>query len=170
MADHLDRSGFRGGVEEWAPSFLLDGMLLGVVNRILRGQERKRVLSQISSLSREFALDATRRARDEGWLYDGSLCGRGLSRASLQGADLANVRFAGTDLTRSRPAVLPEAIRGGPRDPRHQERKRRFVDRRPACFASGVSILARSPRISDPNRKRYCRKSAPLGSRVRSIR
>lgn len=90
---------FRGGVEEWAPSFLLDGMLLGVVNRILRRQERTRVLSQISSLSREFALDATRRARDEGWLYDGSLCERGLSRASLQGADLANVRFAGADLT-----------------------------------------------------------------------
>lgn len=90
---------FRGGVEEWAPSFLLDGMLLGVVNRIIRRQDRTRVLSQISSLSREFALDATRRARDEGWLYDGSLCGRGLSRASLQGADLAGVRVAGADLT-----------------------------------------------------------------------
>ena len=100
-----------GGIGNWAPGMVLDGMLLGVVNRILRSQERTRVLSQVSSLSREFALDATRRARDEGWLHDGTLNGRRLSRASLRGADMAEAALRGVDFTFSnlREAALPYA-------------------------------------------------------------
>lgn len=67
---------------DWAPGLLTDAILLWVVNSILRRHERHRVLCQVGSLSREFALDAVRRARDEGWLGDGSLRNRRLSRPS----------------------------------------------------------------------------------------
>lgn len=68
----------------WAPGLVTDGILLWVVNGIFRRHERKRVLSQMGSLSREFALDAVRRSREEQWLHDGSLAGQVLSRAALQ--------------------------------------------------------------------------------------
>jgi uncharacterized protein YjbI with pentapeptide repeats len=84
---------------DWAPGLVVDGMLLWVVNGIIRKHERNRVLSQVGSLSREFALDATRRAREEGWLVDGSMARRALSRASLAGADLSDAAFPGADLT-----------------------------------------------------------------------
>jgi hemoglobin-like flavoprotein len=84
---------------DWAPGLVVDGMLLWVVNGIIRKHERNRVLSQVGSMSREFALDATRRAREEGWLVDGSMAGRALSRASLEGADLSDAAFPGADLT-----------------------------------------------------------------------
>jgi hemoglobin-like flavoprotein len=83
----------------WTPGLVVDGMLLWVVNGIIRKHERNRVLSQVGSLSREFALDATRRAREEGWLVDGSMAARALSRASLRGADLSDARFPGADFT-----------------------------------------------------------------------
>jgi hemoglobin-like flavoprotein len=83
----------------WTPGLVVDGMLLWVVNGIIRKHERNRVLSQVGSLSREFALDATRRAREEGWLVDGSMAARSLSRASLRGADLSDARFSGADFT-----------------------------------------------------------------------
>lgn len=94
-------------VDEWTPSFVIDGMLLLVVNRIIKRNERLRVLAQVGSLSNEFALDAVRRARSEGWLIDGSTRGKDLQRArladsDLSGADLSssNLRFA--DLRRAR--------------------------------------------------------------------
>ena len=84
---------------DWAPGFIVDGLMLWVVNGIIRRHERTRVLSQVGSLSREFALDATRRAREEGWLVDGSMTGRSLSRASLEGADLTKAVLSDTDLS-----------------------------------------------------------------------
>ena len=84
---------------DWAPGLVVDGLMLWVVNGIIRSHERTRVLSQVGSLSREFALDATRRAREEGWLLDGAMAGRSLSRASLGGADLTKAVLAGTDLS-----------------------------------------------------------------------
>lgn len=84
---------------DWAPGFVVDGVLLWVVNAILRRHERTRVLNQMGSLSREFALDATRRARQEEWLVDGSLRNNDLSRASLSGAHLARAVLAGSDLS-----------------------------------------------------------------------
>lgn len=83
---------------DWAPGFVVDGVLLWVVNGILRRHERTRVLNQMGSLSREFALDATRRARQEDWLVDGSLREHDLSRASLAGAHLAHAVLARSDL------------------------------------------------------------------------
>lgn len=84
---------------DWAPGLVIDGLLLWVVNGIFRRHERKRVLSQMGSLSREFALDAARRAREEGWLADGSLAGWDLSRAALQGAHVSNAVLHGADLS-----------------------------------------------------------------------
>jgi hemoglobin-like flavoprotein len=86
---------------DWAPGLVTDGILLLVVNSILRRHERRRVLSQVGSLSREFALDAVRRARGEGWLTDGSLNGMTLARASLEGVDLSEGRLEGIDLSYS---------------------------------------------------------------------
>lgn len=87
--------------QDWAPGLVVDGLLLWVVNTILRRHERERVLSQVGSLSREFALDAVRRAREEGWLTGGALRGRVLPRAALAGADLAGADLSGADLSMS---------------------------------------------------------------------
>ena len=99
----------------WAPGLLTDGLLLLVVNAILRSHERTRVLSQAGSMSREFAMDAVRRARDEGWLLDGSMAGRALQRANLAGADLSGASLAGVDLSFSdlRGAMLAHADLSG---------------------------------------------------------
>ncbi|MEM9622721.1 MAG: pentapeptide repeat-containing protein [Pseudomonadota bacterium] len=84
--------------DEWTPGFVIDGMLLLVVNRIIRRNERVGVLAQVGSLSNEFALDAVRRARTEGWLCDGSLRGRDLQRARLADADLSGADLRGVCL------------------------------------------------------------------------
>jgi len=100
---------------DWAPGLVTDGILLLVVNCVLRRHERRRILSQVGSLSREFALDAVRRAREEGWLTDGSMSGLGLGRASLSEVDLSEGRLEGVDLSYSdlRGAVLAYAdLRG----------------------------------------------------------
>ena len=85
-------------VDEWTPGFVIDGLLLLVVNRIIRRNERKNVLAQVGSLSNDFALDAVRRARSERWLEDGSMQNQCLRRARLCSADLSAVDFAGVDL------------------------------------------------------------------------
>ena len=85
-------------VDEWTPGFVIDGLLLLVVNRILRRNERNGVLAQIGSLSNDFALDAVRRAQREGWLADGSLQNRDLKKAKLQDADLSGANLNGADL------------------------------------------------------------------------
>ena len=85
-------------VDEWTPGFIIDGLLLLVVNRIIRRNERNGVLAQVGSLSNDFALDAVRRARNEGWLTDGSLQHRELRKARLQGADLSGADLRGADL------------------------------------------------------------------------
>ena len=92
--------------DEWTPGFVIDGLLLLVVNRIIRRNERVGVLAQVGSLSNEFALDAVRRARNEGWLMDGSLRGRDFHRArladaDLSGADLRRVSLRFADLRRT---------------------------------------------------------------------
>ncbi len=91
----------RVNAHDWAPGLVIDGLLLWVVNGIIRRNERDRTISQVGSLSREFALDATRRAREEGWLTGGGMAGRSLSRASLEGADLSQAVLPGTDLSYS---------------------------------------------------------------------
>jgi hemoglobin-like flavoprotein len=83
---------------DWSPGLVIDGLLLLVVNHILRRHERRRVLAQVASLSNEFALDAVRRVRQEGWHADGSLEGLDLERARLREADLNDARLAGARL------------------------------------------------------------------------
>ncbi|NKB97084.1 MAG: hypothetical protein GKR90_01095 [Pseudomonadales bacterium] len=85
-------------VDEWTPGFVIDGLLLLVVNRIIRRNERNNVLAQVGSLSNDFALDAVRRARTEGWLEDGSMTGRELRKAKLATADLSGARLTKADL------------------------------------------------------------------------
>lgn len=84
---------------DWTPGLMTDGLLLLVVNHILRTHERRRVVAQVASLSNEFALDAVRRVRQEGWYADGTMEGSDLERARLRDADLSGARLAGSDLT-----------------------------------------------------------------------
>lgn len=84
---------------DWAPGLIIDAMLLLVLNRIIRQHERKRVISQVGSLSNEFALDAVRRCRDEGWLYDGTMGKLTYAKARLAGADLSDAMLIGADLS-----------------------------------------------------------------------
>jgi uncharacterized protein YjbI with pentapeptide repeats len=79
----------------WGPGLVTNGLLLLVLNHILRKHERRRIIAQVASLSNEFALDAVRRVRQEGWHADGSLEGTDLSNAKLHGADLSGARLAG---------------------------------------------------------------------------
>lgn len=83
---------------DWTPGLIIDGVLLLVLNRVIQDHERKRVTSQVASLSNEFALDAVRRCRDEGWLQSGMLAGGSYRKARLAGADLSDARFSGADL------------------------------------------------------------------------
>ncbi len=85
-------------VDEWTPGFVIDGLLLLTVNRIIRDNERRSVLAQVGSLSNDFALDAVRRVRQEGWLNDGSLRDARLRKASLSNADLSGGCLAQVDL------------------------------------------------------------------------
>ncbi len=85
-------------VDEWTPGFVIDGLLLLTVNRIIRDNERRSVLAQVGSLSNDFALDAVRRVRQEGWLTDGSLSGVRLRKAALHHADLSGACLSQSDL------------------------------------------------------------------------
>lgn len=93
-------------IDEWSSGFVVDGTLLFVMNRLIKSNDRKNVLAQIGSYSNDFALDALRRARQEGWLADGTLRGRAFSKAKLSvadfsGADLAETDFRYADLSRA---------------------------------------------------------------------
>ncbi len=45
---------------DWTPGFIMDGVLLLIINSVIHIHERRRVISQVASLSNEFALDAVR--------------------------------------------------------------------------------------------------------------
>ena len=72
-------------------------MLLFVINRVIHSNERRRVISQVASLSKEFALDAVRRCRDEGWLVDGATKNRQFGGARLAGTDMSDAVLAGAN-------------------------------------------------------------------------
>jgi len=86
-----------GAYSDWSPGLVVDGLLLLVINRVLRNNERSRILGQVGSLSNEFALDAVRRCQEEGWIESGAMAGRDYSKARLTLADLS-----GAVLSRSR--------------------------------------------------------------------
>jgi hemoglobin-like flavoprotein len=84
---------------DWTPGLVIDAVLLLVLNRIIQQHERRRVISQAGSLSNEFALDAVRRCREEGWLQSGAMAFRRYSKARLTGADLSDAALAGADFS-----------------------------------------------------------------------
>jgi nitric oxide dioxygenase len=84
---------------DWSPGFVIDGLLLLVINRVIRSNERKRVISQVGSLSNEFALDAVRRCREESWLVNGIMERQRFAKARLSTADLSGANLAGTDFS-----------------------------------------------------------------------
>ena len=84
---------------DWSPGFFIDGLLLLVINRVIHANERKRVISQVGSLSNEFALDAVRRCREEDWLNSGIMEHEQLTKARLSTADLSGAKLAGADLS-----------------------------------------------------------------------
>ena len=88
-----------GHFGDWAPGFAIDGLLLLVINRVIHANERKRVISQVGSLSNEFALDAVRRCREESWLDSGVMERAEFTKARLSTADLSGAKLAGADLS-----------------------------------------------------------------------
>ena len=78
---------------DWTPGFVTDGVLLIVINRVIHMHERRRVISQVASLSNEFALDAVRRCRDEGWLQSGAMRLKNFDNARLAGADISDAQL-----------------------------------------------------------------------------
>ncbi len=80
---------------DWTPGFIIDGVLLLIINSVIHMHERRRVISQVGSLSNEFALDAVRRCRDEGWLQSGMMRGRRFASARLGSADLSDSKLSG---------------------------------------------------------------------------
>jgi nitric oxide dioxygenase len=84
---------------DWTPGLVIDGILLLILNQVIHSTERKRVISQAGSLSNEFALDAVRRCREEGWLQSGIMVKKSFARARLSTADLSDARLAGADFS-----------------------------------------------------------------------
>ena len=84
---------------DWSPGFIIDGILLLIINRVIQINERRRVISQVASLSNDFALDAVRRCRDEGWLKSGVMRNKGFDNACLANADLSGSNLAGARIT-----------------------------------------------------------------------
>jgi nitric oxide dioxygenase len=80
---------------DWTPGFVMDGVLLLIINSVIHSHEQRRVISQVGSLSNEFALDAVRLCRDEGWLQSGIMQGRRFESARLGGADLSDSKLSG---------------------------------------------------------------------------
>lgn len=65
----------------------ITALVIDTLNGITARRERKRaVIQQIGSQSNDFALEAVRIARSEGWLFNGSLKGETFSQADLHGA------------------------------------------------------------------------------------
>jgi hemoglobin-like flavoprotein len=84
---------------DWTPGFVIDGILLLVLNQVIRRHERRRVINQVASLSNEFALDAVRRCREEGWLQSGLMANRRFVKARLANADLSDARLPGANFS-----------------------------------------------------------------------
>jgi nitric oxide dioxygenase len=84
---------------DWTPGLVVDGLLLLVINRVLRNNERRRIMGQVASQSNEFALDAVRRCREEGWLANGAMTNRPFTRAHLSRADLSDATLRGCDFS-----------------------------------------------------------------------
>lgn len=84
---------------DWTPGFVIDGILLLILNRVIRNNEKRRVIRQVASLSNEFALDAVRRCREEGYLQSGTLSKMNFEKARLSTADFSDAMLSEVDLS-----------------------------------------------------------------------
>jgi hemoglobin-like flavoprotein len=84
---------------DWTPGFIIDGVLLLTINSVIHMHEQRRVISQVGSLSNEFALDAVHRCRDERWLQSGKMNGKNFEGAHLGGADLSDSKLSGANFS-----------------------------------------------------------------------
>ena len=96
---------------DWTPGFVIDGLLLLVLNTVIKRTERTRIMSQAASMSNEFALDAMRRCREEGWLQGGAMASLTFTKARLATADLS-CALAGTAVAFIAPPVSCVATAG----------------------------------------------------------
>lgn len=88
--------GFAGAIS-WlnflAPEFIGLALTILIIDRLyaFRAEqtEKTQVIRQLASHSNEFALEAVRIAREQGWISDGTLRGANLQKANLVGADLS---------------------------------------------------------------------------------
>ncbi len=83
---------------EWL-GILIDAMLLYFINWAIRREEREKLISQFSSESNAFALDAAKRLRKKGWLTDGRLRGCDMTNAQLEGANLSRAILPDVDFS-----------------------------------------------------------------------
>lgn len=84
---------------DWTPGFVLDGIVLLIINSVIYMHERRRIISQAGSLSNEFALDAVGQCREEGWLQNGLMRGKRFANARLDNADLSGSNLSGANLS-----------------------------------------------------------------------
>lgn len=74
-------------------------LVLDVLYQMREGQvEKRRLILQMSSPEKSFALEAVRALRIQGWLKDGSLRKAGFRGANLRGANLRGADLQGADL------------------------------------------------------------------------
>jgi hypothetical protein len=78
-------------------------------------EEKKRIIRQLGSHSNEFALEAVRLCRENGWLEDDSLKGTVLSEANLKSANLfgAHLQDADLEYAHLEDAILANATLAG---------------------------------------------------------
>jgi hypothetical protein len=92
-------TGELGGFRTEATGIALAVIVIEEISRARAYLERKQeVIEQMASLSNDFAVDAARVARSEGWLQGGSFQGTILFGAKLQRADLKMAEFQGAYL------------------------------------------------------------------------
>lgn len=74
-------------------------LILGNFDQYLRIQsEKKRLILQMGSPDKGFAIEAVRQLRQNGWLVDGTTKGADLSGAQLEEADLSEAHLEGANL------------------------------------------------------------------------
>ena len=88
-----------GGFRTEATGIALAVIVIEEISRARAYLDYKQsIIQQMASRSNDFALDAARIAKDEGWLQNRSFQGADLAYADLQGADLSYAKLQGAEL------------------------------------------------------------------------
>ena len=92
-----------GGFRTEATGIALAVIVIEEISRARAYLDYKQsIIQQMASRSNDFALDAARIAKDEGWLQNRSFQGADLAYADLQGADLSYAKLQDADLERAK--------------------------------------------------------------------